>query len=411
MEGIPVALMEAMAAERPVVAPAISGIPELVDHGVNGLLVEPGNPDALADAIAALLADPERRGELGRRGREKVLDAFRLDACTGALLRELDASNPPPDDTAGLRELAGRAGFDDHELGVRHVRGGRDSAVIEFMAADGRRTDELVLKTQRSRAGESRVAAERAKHEYEVLARLGHGFSGSDAREDGISLRIPRPLAIQTSDAAIVMERCAGDRLDDLIRRARRGAEGESWTALERAVEGVGLWVRRLQQVTGRADPGAARRAWQSLIDEALRSPAAGHRAIRRRLDVLRGRAPAATYLVGCHGDLSPGNIFMAPSSVAVIDFEGFHEGLPWEDVGYFLAHLDLYLASARRTARLSRLGQVFLRSSGVAPDPAALELCRTVAAVKALAAVPALSWRAWPRRRLLRGAALGRAP
>ena len=93
--GFPVALMEAMAAERPVVASAIAAIPELVEHGVTGLLVEPGNAGALTDAIAVLLLDPVRARELGRRGRRKVLREFRLDTCASALLNELDRWKTP----------------------------------------------------------------------------------------------------------------------------------------------------------------------------------------------------------------------------------------------------------------------------------------------------------------------------
>jgi glycosyltransferase involved in cell wall biosynthesis/aminoglycoside phosphotransferase (APT) family kinase protein len=418
MEGIPVALMEAMAAELPVIAPAISGVPELIDHGVNGLLVEPGNPDALADAIAALLADPARRRELGRRGREKVLRAFRLDACAAALLRDLDQWNPPPAPTEGLLDLAARAGFTGHHLGVRRVHGGRDSTVIELLAADGRRGHELILKAHRSRPGESRAAAARAKHEYDVLAWLEPRFSPGNAGGSGIALQAPRPLAMRTSDASVVMERCGGARLDDLIRGARRDPDGETWRSLERAVEGAGRWVHRLQQVTRRAAPEAAHRAWNALVDGALGDLAAcpGRTVspriaglVRRRLEELRQRPPRGTDSVGCHGDLSPGNIFVAPASVAVVDFEGFHEGLPWEDIAYFLVHLELYFAPPRRAARFGRLQEVFLGASGVAPDPVALELGRAVAALKALARMRAPSWRTWFHVHLLWRAALGR--
>jgi colanic acid/amylovoran biosynthesis glycosyltransferase len=406
MEGIPVALMEAMAAERPVIASAISGIPELIDHGVNGLLVEPGNAEALADAIAALLVDAQRARELGGRGREKVLSAFRLDACTAALLRELDQWNPPPCLPRGLRALAGRAGFAGHHLGVRDVSGGSDSEVIEFMAADGRQVHELIIKTHRSRPGASRAAAERAQHEYEVLARLGPRFSGGDGSGNGLSLRTPRPLAIRPWDASIVMERCGGDRLDDLIRRGRQDPDGENWRSLERAVEGVGLWVRRLQEPTRRADPAAAKRAWDALIDSALRYPAVCPGPSRRRLEGMRRRLPPEVSVVACHGDLSPGNIFVTPSSVAVVDFEGFHEGLPWEDIAYFLVHLELYFAYSRRAARVARLREACLAGFGLAPDPVGFEFCRAVAAIKALAHVRVPSWRAWPHVHLLRSVA-----
>jgi glycosyltransferase involved in cell wall biosynthesis len=86
-EGIPVALMEALSAERAVVASRVSGIPELVVDGETGLLVEPANTHALADAIERLLDDPVLRSTLGRAGRRKVLLEFDLARNT-ALLAE-----------------------------------------------------------------------------------------------------------------------------------------------------------------------------------------------------------------------------------------------------------------------------------------------------------------------------------
>jgi colanic acid/amylovoran biosynthesis glycosyltransferase len=60
MEGIPVALMEAMMSRIPVVATSISGVPELVRAGETGWLVPPENVDALADALSEVHADPAR---------------------------------------------------------------------------------------------------------------------------------------------------------------------------------------------------------------------------------------------------------------------------------------------------------------------------------------------------------------
>lgn len=94
-EGIPVALMEAMAAGLPVVATAISGIPELVANEETGILVPSGDPDALAHALERLLEDGELRARMGRAGRARVLADFELSASTRALLRlfapEVDA--------------------------------------------------------------------------------------------------------------------------------------------------------------------------------------------------------------------------------------------------------------------------------------------------------------------------------
>lgn len=79
-DGIPVALMEAIACGLPVVSTTVSGIPELVDSGVNGILVPPRDPVALAEALERLARDPELRARMGRCGREKVLREFSLAA-------------------------------------------------------------------------------------------------------------------------------------------------------------------------------------------------------------------------------------------------------------------------------------------------------------------------------------------
>lgn len=91
-EGIPVALMEALAAERAVVASNVSGIPELVIDGETGLLVAAGDSKDLADAIERLLRDPERRSTLGRAGRERVLRDFNLHRTTAELADRFSAS-------------------------------------------------------------------------------------------------------------------------------------------------------------------------------------------------------------------------------------------------------------------------------------------------------------------------------
>jgi colanic acid/amylovoran biosynthesis glycosyltransferase len=86
-EGIPVVLMEAMSCGLPVVASAISGIPELVEHRVCGLLVPPGDARALADALRTLDADRDLRERLGRAARLRVLAEFDLDVSAAELAR------------------------------------------------------------------------------------------------------------------------------------------------------------------------------------------------------------------------------------------------------------------------------------------------------------------------------------
>lgn len=92
-EGIPVALMEAMAARLPVVATRTGSIPELVDEGC-GILVPAQDPGALALAIGRLAEKPELRRNLGRNGRERVLSYFETRTTTKRLADLLFAHAP-----------------------------------------------------------------------------------------------------------------------------------------------------------------------------------------------------------------------------------------------------------------------------------------------------------------------------
>jgi glycosyltransferase involved in cell wall biosynthesis len=84
-DGVPNVLVEAMACGLPVVSTAVSGIPELVVHGQNGLLVAPHAPEALADALAALLDAPSRREQFGAAARQTVVESFDLRAAAHEL--------------------------------------------------------------------------------------------------------------------------------------------------------------------------------------------------------------------------------------------------------------------------------------------------------------------------------------
>jgi glycosyltransferase involved in cell wall biosynthesis len=83
-EGLPNAILEAMAAGRPVVASAVGGIPDAIEHGVTGLLVPPGDPLALADALARLAADPLAAGRMGQAAREAASSRFSFDRMVDA---------------------------------------------------------------------------------------------------------------------------------------------------------------------------------------------------------------------------------------------------------------------------------------------------------------------------------------
>ncbi len=86
-EGFGRVLVEAMAMNRAVVATAVGGVPDIVLAGETGLLVEPANPVALADAVRALLDDPARAARLGAAGRARAESTFRRGAHVDAVER------------------------------------------------------------------------------------------------------------------------------------------------------------------------------------------------------------------------------------------------------------------------------------------------------------------------------------
>ncbi len=94
-EGLPVVIMEAMAVGLPVVASGISGVPELIEQGVTGLLVIPARPDLLADALQRLAVDNELRAHLATEARRRVeqLHDGKSNVATLAELFRNSASN------------------------------------------------------------------------------------------------------------------------------------------------------------------------------------------------------------------------------------------------------------------------------------------------------------------------------
>jgi glycosyltransferase involved in cell wall biosynthesis len=91
-EGLPLALLEALALARPVVATAVGGIPDVIEPGRTGILTPPCDPDALADAVCAVLGDPGRARAIGEAGRSTVRARYaaeRMVAETEALYVEL----------------------------------------------------------------------------------------------------------------------------------------------------------------------------------------------------------------------------------------------------------------------------------------------------------------------------------
>ncbi len=77
-EALPTVLAEAMAAQKPIVVSNVGGVPEMVEHGLNGLLVPPAEPASLAEACIQLLQDPDQAQALARAGRKIVEERFNI---------------------------------------------------------------------------------------------------------------------------------------------------------------------------------------------------------------------------------------------------------------------------------------------------------------------------------------------
>ena len=78
-EGFPWVVLEAMAAEVPVIATKVGALPEIIQEGKNGILIEPKNPQQIADAVIKLLDNESLRKSIAEQGRKTVIEKFNLD--------------------------------------------------------------------------------------------------------------------------------------------------------------------------------------------------------------------------------------------------------------------------------------------------------------------------------------------
>jgi glycosyltransferase involved in cell wall biosynthesis len=90
IEGLPVAMLEAMAASRPVVATQVGGIPQVIQNGQNGLLVPPKDPTGLAKAILTLIEDGDLRESMAQEGYRTVETRFSVDVVSKQVIALYD---------------------------------------------------------------------------------------------------------------------------------------------------------------------------------------------------------------------------------------------------------------------------------------------------------------------------------
>jgi glycosyltransferase involved in cell wall biosynthesis len=389
MDGIPMSLVEAMAAGCPVIASALSGIPELVEHGVSGLLVDATHPERVAAAIRRLAHDPALRERMGKAGRARVRNQFDV-AITASSFIELVERHEPV--RAAAAQQVSALNWDKLSIcavGVRRTVERSDGLVADVTVTDGIAKREVIAKLRRQQEDESAPAA--ARHEYATLRDLRRVMTATsvDATAN-VVFTVPRALLLDETHAAIVTERAAGQTLESLIRQNLHRGTSRLITPMRRA----GIWLRLMQEQTRSDDDG--RHLLTARVVLALRDlelAAAAERAIRRDFATIADRiraleAYAATQplpVVGHHGEFTAANLFVSARRVEVINLGYYREGLPLGDVASFLLHLETTFPG--RGARLAESRDAFLAGfTDTSIDARTLALFRLLAALQMLA-------------------------
>jgi colanic acid/amylovoran biosynthesis glycosyltransferase len=383
MDGIPVSLIEAMAAGTAVVAAPISGIPELVRQDVNGLLVDATHPERLAQAIIHLIRDPQLRARLGRAAVDTIRKDFDVRVNATSLMRLLDRHEQP---AGTLRTSAERIAalhwprLQASAVGVRRVHESGGMFMAEVTISDGKSKRDVIVRQPIGERADGTSAANRARHEFETIAMLRQTLEQNDDASGGTHYAIPRLIAFDEPNDALFLERADGQSLAGALQTANA----------EHALREAGAWLRMLQTQMRSEEDG--RHVLTAVVLLALRDlglVAAGDRTIARRYAAISDRlraletklADRGIAAVGRHGDYRAENIFVGDRRVDVTSFDLFRDGLPHEDVAHFL--IDLEMRSRRR---LAARRDAFLDGYGLPLDRDALQLAMMAASLDILA-------------------------
>jgi colanic acid/amylovoran biosynthesis glycosyltransferase len=372
MDGIPVSLMEAMAAGKPVIASSISGIPELVHHEVSGLLVDAAHPERVAQAITRLVRDPALRERMGAAGRQKVRHAFDVRRNVAALINLLDrheqrdeASSPDWISALNWSRLNATA------VGVRRVHDRTDTYVAEVTLSDGVAKRDVIVRRPSGDLDDESSPLERARAEFEVMSTLSQtlGAAEGDRTLSGTRYSVPRLLMYDEPNATLVFERADGRSLSGVLATERVHRQ-----VLE-AVRKAGTWLRLMQVHT--TAKGDGRYALTAVVYLALRdldlacaadqSLRASHGEIAdriRELETIVAEEPVR--VVGQHGDYRADNIYIGDHRVDVTSFSRFREGLALEDVAQFLLDLEIRCDLPLQHVRAMQLREAFLAGYGM---------------------------------------------
>ncbi len=117
-EGVPQALLQALAMECPVVATAVGGIPEVITSGVHGLLCTPQNPDELAASLLQLVENPEKARMMGCAGRQRIIEHYSLQNMVEKL-EDIYYRMLVRKGVLGMENGVGTVGFQNRRNGVQ----------------------------------------------------------------------------------------------------------------------------------------------------------------------------------------------------------------------------------------------------------------------------------------------------
>jgi colanic acid/amylovoran biosynthesis glycosyltransferase len=418
MDGIPISLMEAMASGKPVIASAISGIPELVRHDQNGILVDFTHVERIADAIRTLVEHPSLMTRLGEAARQTISTSFDVSATASRLVSLIDRherTNDVSPSTASRILALDWARLQVCALGIRKIRTAGHSSVAEVTISNGITSRDVIVRRQRMEPDEAGLVRERARREFEILSVLRQSLGTSAFDEtSGTIYSVPRVLMFDESNAAIVVERADGVSLARLIREVRmRGRVGRLALGLRRAgrwlnlmqsharpdVEGSGVLAKVVEIARTDLDLACSYDAWLRRNRSAIESTL---RLLEQRL------IDSSLEIVGHHGDYSPENIFIGARRVDVVDFESWRDGLAVEDVAHMLLHLEIGLGWPLLRHLYPVLRKPFIDGwRGSRPSsftPQEMQLATITRALHLLAAAGGQceGFEAWRRRRIL---------
>jgi glycosyltransferase involved in cell wall biosynthesis len=386
MDGIPVALMEAMATGIPVIAAPISGIPELIEHERSGVLVDVNQPEQIASALRRLIEDPQLRTQMGRRGIERVRRGFDVRKTSAAFIDMIERHEMRRTAPARVIISLDWSKLGTCAVGIRKIEERADGIVAEVTITDGIDKRDVIVR--------ARGAENDAVGEFDMQSRIRERLDALDPDQTmNVRYTVPKPLMVDERHRALVTERAPGRQLRSVVSEARNArATRKRAVPLRRA----GTWLRLMQQVTRCDEDG--RHVLTAITVLALRDldlAAAADGTVAKQRDriaawlrTMEARiAQQPLAVIGRHGRFIPSNIYVAERRVSVTDFTDFREGLPLEDVAQFLVSLETSTAATFAESGTPALERFFLNGyAGDAPiDEETLQFFITIAALESL--------------------------